>query len=162
VLVAGLGNIFFGDDGFGVEVVKRLKETRLPDGVSVGDFGIRGIHLAYELLDGGHDVVVLVDATSRGGTPGTVYLLEPRFPPESGPGEAGPTDAHGMGPDAVLAWLARMGGTCGRVLVVGCEPARMEEEMGLSEPVSKAVDEAVKLILEVVEREGRAATGPAA
>src|SRR6188768_1968294 len=96
-LVAGIGNIFLGDDGFGVEVTRRLSQEPIPDGVRVADFGIRGIHLAYELLDQQYETTVLVDATPRGGQPGTVYLIEPEL--ESlGVGDPDLSDAHGMTP----------------------------------------------------------------
>ena len=145
VLVAGIGNIFLGDDGFGVEVARRLTGSDLPPGVSVRDFGIRGLHLSYEILDGGYDLTILVDAAQRGGKPGMVYLIEPE------PGASSlPPDAHAMTPDAVLATLRALGGDPGRVLVVGCEPASMEEGIGLSEPVGAAVDEAVKLVHELI------------
>jgi hydrogenase maturation protease len=147
VLVAGIGNIFLGDDGFGVEVARRLAGSDLPPGVSVRDFGIRGLHLAYEILDGGYDLTILVDAAPRGGKPGMVYLIEPE------PGASSlPADAHAMTPDAVLATLRTLGGDPGRVLVVGCEPASIEEGIGLSEPVGSAVDEAVKLVRELIGR----------
>lgn len=154
VLVAGIGNIFLGDDGFGVEVARRLVGETLPEGVRVADYGIRGLHLAYELLDGGYDTTVIVDAMPRGGAPGTVYLLEPD--PIAGTEPRAPTsaDGHGMNPQAVLDWLHSLGGTPGRVLVVGCEPGSVEEEMGLSSPVSRAVDEAVRLILELLRDRG--------
>ena len=152
ILVAGVGNVFLGDDGFGVEVANRLSSLALPEHVRVADFGIRGVHLAYELLERGYETTILVDATPRGGEPGTVYLLEPDLE-HLGHGGADLADAHGMDPRAVFGLLARLGGTPGRVLIVGCEPARTEEEMGLSEPVSAAVDEAVRMILELLERE---------
>src|SRR5690606_2212573 len=117
MLVAGLGNVFLGDDGFGVEVVRRLAAEPQPEGVRVGDFGIRGLHLAYELLDG-YDTVVLVDAGSRGGAPGELHLLE--VSPDDLPdlatpnelvGAGGVLDAHAMTPDAVLALLATLRGS---------------------------------------------------
>ncbi len=152
ILIAGVGNIFLGDDGFGVEVARRLAAMPLPDRVRVADFGIRGVHLAYELLEGGYETTILVDATPRGGEPGTVYLIEPDLgrPGEDDPGLG---DAHGMDPRSVFALLARLGGTPGRVLIVGCEPARTEEEMGLSAPVAAAVDEAIGMIFGLLERE---------
>ena len=158
LLIVGIGNVFLGDDGFGVEVVRRLASQPLPAGVRVADFGIRGLHLAFELLDHPDDTTILVDATPRGGAPGTVYLIEPdlgQLADLAGPGEGGSgmTDAHSMTPDAVFALLRSLGGTPGRVLIVGCEPLSCEEEMGLSPPVELAVGEAVKLILEVVGRE---------
>jgi len=155
ILVAGIGNIFLGDDGFGVEVVRRLAAGPRPAGVRFADFGIRGLHLAFELLEHPDDTTILVDLTPRGGAPGTVYLIEPDLEALAGfAGPAsGPPDTHGMTPDAVFALLRSMGGTPGRVWIVGCEPLSTEEEIGLSPPVEAAVDEAARLILEVVERE---------
>ena len=150
LLIAGVGNIFLGDDGFGVEVAKRLASRQLPDGVRVADFGIRGIHLAFELLEKGYETTILVDATPRGGKPGTVYLIEPDM---EGLGVSGPADAHGMDPAAVFRMLETLGGTPGRVLIVGCEPATTEEEIGLSQPVAAGVEEAVSLILNLIEKE---------
>jgi hydrogenase maturation protease len=145
ILVAGIGNIFLGDDGFGVEVANRLSGDRVPDHVSVADFGIRGVHLAYELLDG-YETVVLVDALPRGEAPGTVCVLEPDRSQLS----AAPMDAHSMDPAAVLATLEELGGSVDRLLVVGCEPASVEEGIGLSEPVAAAVDDAVRVVLDLV------------
>jgi hydrogenase maturation protease len=158
ILVAGIGNIFLGDDGWGVEVVRRLAFRPLPEGVRVADFGIRGVHLAFELLEHPDETTVLVDITPRGGEPGTVYLIEPDL--EALAGHAtGPADAHGMTPDAVFALLRSMGGSPGRVWIVGCEPLTTEEGMGLSPPVEGAVDEAVTLILDLIEREGQETAG---
>ncbi|WP_331767646.1 hydrogenase maturation protease [Embleya sp. NBC_00896] len=158
VLVAGVGNIFLGDDGFGVETVRRLAGHTLPARVEVVDFGVRGVHLAYQLLEG-YRTLVLVDATARGGEPGTVYLIEAATPGAVEPGSA-LLDGHRMGPDAVLALLGTLSaGTGGtpprRVLVVGCEPASLDEGIGLSPPVAEAVDEAVDLILRVLHSETR-------
>ncbi len=150
VLVAGIGNIFLGDDGFGVEVVRRVARCDLPPEVSVRDFGIRGVHLAYELLDGRYDFALLIDATARSGKPGTLYVIEPEFD------ESAVADAHLMTPDAVFAMLRAIGGEAidkRRVLIVGCEPASVEEGIGLSDPVEAAVDEAVKLVQELIEKE---------
>jgi hydrogenase maturation protease len=155
ILVAGIGNIFLGDDGFGSEVVRRLAARPRPAGVRIADFGIRGLHLAFELLEHPNDTTILVDLTPRGGEPGTVYLIEPDLEALAGAAgpASGPADAHGMTPDAVFALLRTMGGTPGRVWIVGCEPLSTEDEIGLSPPVARAVDEAVQLILEVLERE---------
>jgi hydrogenase maturation protease len=149
-LVAGIGNIFFGDDGFGVEVARRLLSENLPDEVRVRDYGIRGLHLAYEMLDRDYDVIILVDAVPRGGAPGTVYVIEPKLDAAA---PAAAADAHAMTPDAVFAMLNALGGTRARVLIVGCEPQSVEEEMGLSAPVAAAVDEAVRVVHELVARE---------
>ena len=152
VLVAGIGNIFLGDDGFGVAVAQRLTERRLPAGVNVVDFGIRGMDLAYAMQDR-YDVVVLVDAAPRGSAPGTLHVIDARVDAD------GPMamDTHGMDPVKVLALARALGRVPPRVLVVGCEPSRMisaeqwdEMEMGLSPPVSAAVDAAVTLVEELV------------
>jgi hydrogenase maturation protease len=144
VLVAGIGNVFLGDDGFGVEVVRRLDPATLPVGVDVTDYGIRGVHLAYDLLDGRHRTVVIVDAVPLDDPPGTLAVLQ--VDPTGG---GAPVDAHGM----VLALLHDLGGSVDRVLVVGCAPADVAERMGLSEPVAAAVDAAVRLVGEVVAAE---------
>jgi hydrogenase maturation protease len=152
-LVAGVGNIFLGDDGFGVEVARRLGDRKLPEGVSVADFGIRGVHLAYELLNG-YNVLVLIDAVSRGEPPGTVSIIEPYSDPDSelsrGDGTLAAMDAHGMNPEAVLAMVEDMGGHLDRVLIVGCEPEQVEEGIGLSEPVEAAIDRAVEAVEQLV------------
>ena len=141
ILVAGVGNILLGDDGFGVEVVRRLAAEPLPEGTAVADFGIRGVHLAYQLLEG-YATVILVDALARGEAPGTLYVMEPDvtgFPPRSF------VDGHGLDPATVLGMVDMLGGTVGRTIVVGCEPADITERIGLSAPVALAVDEAVRL-----------------
>lgn len=146
ILVAGVGNVFFGDDGFGVEVVRRLAARPLPDGVRVVDFGIRGLDLAYALLEG-YDAVVLIDALQRGGPPGTLHVLEPGPADLEGPADV---ETHNLHPLQVLRLVRTMGGSVRRLRVVGCEPATLgsEEElvMGLSEPVRAAVDEAVQIV----------------
>jgi len=148
ILVAGIGNVFLGDDGFGVEVLARLMLNPIPDDVEIADFGIRGFDLAYALMDG-FQTAVLVDALPRGGAPGTVYLFEPDV--DSLHSE-GPFDSHGMNPVEVLRMVRDLGGRPPRVLIVGCEPEDFGPEnvgrMGLSETVGAAIDEAV----EVVER----------
>ena len=147
VLVAGLGNIFSSDDGFGVAVVDELSRRSLPAEVEVRDFGIRGIHLAYQLLEP-YDLVVLVDAVQRGGPPGTVYLIEAE--PGAEPGADVAMDAHDLGPDAVLSLVPRLGGTVGPVVVVGCEPAGIDAGIGLSPAVQDAVGTAVQMVIDVV------------
>lgn len=147
VLVAGVGNVFCGDDGFGVAVVDRLSRERLPEGVEVRDFGIRGVHLAYQLLDP-YDLVVLVDTMQRGDEPGTVYVVEPD-PPVGGDAEV-LMDAHDMTPDAILALVPELGGTVGAVLVVGCEPADLGPGMELSGPVARSVEDAVDTVKRLV------------
>lgn len=143
VLVAGIGNIFLGDDGFGVEVVRRLVGRWLPEGVEVADIGVRGLHLAYQLLEG-YDVLIAVDTISRGGAPGTIYVLEPDVD------TTGATpDAHAIDLAQVFAMVRTLGGQLGRVLVVGCEPAELGEQMGLSPPVERAVEPTVQRICEL-------------
>jgi hydrogenase maturation protease len=150
-LVAGIGNIFLGDDGFGVEVASRLSAADLPEGVRVADYGISGMHLAYDLAEG-YETMILVDATARGGEPGTVYVLEVDTGPRPGAGPPGSMmlDAHGMQPDVVLGMLDVLGADIGRVVVVGCEPASTQEGIGLSTPVAAAVDQAVDIVLDLV------------
>jgi hydrogenase maturation protease len=152
ILVAGIGNVFFGDDAFGVEVARQLAGRRFPDDVRIADFGIRGFDLAFALLDE-IDLAILVDAAPRGDAPGTVYVIEPDF--DGIDVSAAPEDAletHGMNPMRVLHLVKSMGGRPGRVLVVGCEPARLfqEEESSdiiqLSPPVAAAVEVAVETI----------------
>jgi hydrogenase maturation protease len=151
VLVAGVGNVFLGDDGFGVEVARRLADEQLPDDVHVVDYGIRGVHLAYELLDG-YQSLVLVDAMAQGGSPGDLYVFEPAR--NQGPG-TGLHDAHDLSPATVLALVDDLansfGGGVERVVVVGCEPSQIDESMGLSAAVEAALPEAVRLVREVAE-----------
>jgi hydrogenase maturation protease len=151
VLVAGIGNIFLGDDGFGVEVVNRLAQQQLPTGVCVADYGIRSYDLAYALMEQ-WDLVILVDALPRGGKPGTLYVLEPQFPP--GAQILPSLDAHTMNPVAVLQLVSALGGEPGRIVVVGCEPSCVDPDglgnMGLSEGVSAAVDGAVRMIGDLI------------
>lgn len=148
VLVAGIGNIFLADDGFGCEVVRRLSAEPLPAGVQLIDYGIRGMHLAFDLL-GGYDALVIVDAAPRGGSPGELSVLE------VGPGDlgTGELDPHGMEPTAVLGSLASLGGQLPRTLVVCCEPAEIDERIGLSTAVAAAVPSAVSLVRELLEGE---------
>jgi len=155
LLVAGIGNIFLSDDGFGSEVLAHFRGRSVPPGVEICDYGIRGVHLAYRLLDG-VDTLVFVDAAPHGAAPGTVSLLEvdPAEIP-AGDGEAPPVDAHGMEPVAVLRLLGSLGGAVRRVLVVACEPKVVEEGMGLSPEVEAAVPAAVTLIEELLSQEIR-------
>jgi hydrogenase maturation protease len=154
-LVAGIGNIFFADDGFGVEVARRLEACSVPPGTRVADYGIRSVHLAYELLDG-YELLVIVDAVPMGQPPGTVALIEVDVDDVESTGHVA-IDAHTMTPTAVLGTLARLGGGVDRVLVVGCEPAVIEEAIGLSEPVSAAVAAAVDIVLSVLADAGATA-----
>ncbi|MGB9068898.1 MAG: hydrogenase maturation protease [Candidatus Acidiferrales bacterium] len=155
VLVAGIGNIFLGDDAFGVEVVNRFAGRPLPEGVRVIDFGIRGFDLTYALLDGA-DVTILVDACPRGGAPGDLYVVEPDLNSLGGAGKSdAAVDAHGMNPMNVLRAAQAMGGPLKKILLIGCEPQTFgpeEGHMGLSEPMALAVEPAVALLESVVKR----------
>lgn len=156
VLIAGVGNIFLGDDAFGVEVVQRLAQRRLPDHVQVMDFGIRSYDLAYALMEP-WELVVLVDAVPVGDDPGTVYTIEPEIPEQSESPADAAFDAHTMNPESVLRMVSALGGKPGRMLIVGCEPARVEPEsglMGLSTPVEAAVETAVQTIEEIIRKCG--------
>lgn len=154
ILVAGIGNIFLGDDAFGVEVAQRLAQHPFAEDVRIVDFGIRGFDLAYAIMDG-YDATILVDAAQRGGPPGALYVIEPDLDESDDPG-AVEIETHGMHPLKVLHLVKSLGGRPKRLMVVGCEPATFgpehEGQMGLSEPVQAAVDEAVRLVESLVER----------
>ncbi|HWO32364.1 MAG TPA: hydrogenase maturation protease [Candidatus Acidoferrum sp.] len=155
ILIAGIGNIFLGDDAFGIEVVRRLAEVDLPESVRVADFGIRGFDLAYSLQDS-YETTILVDACPQGEAPGTLYVIEPDL---SG---GDPTDtpsavieAHTMNPESVLRMARAMNIEVKNVLLVGCEPQTLggeEGQMGLSAPVEAAVEEAVKLVESLINK----------
>jgi hydrogenase maturation protease len=143
ILIAGIGNIFLGDDGFGPEVMRHVCDrVDGSDGVSATDYGIGGMHLAYDLLED-WDALVLVDAIPNRGSPGTVHLFEADH---GSPDSPAGLDAHGMDPAAVFASLRALGGTAPRTIVVGCEVADVSDGMGLSEPVAAAVPEAVRAV----------------
>jgi hydrogenase maturation protease len=148
-LVAGVGNVFLGDDGFGVAVARRMLGEGAPAGATVLDAGIRGLDLAFRLLEP-VDLLVVADAVRRGGAPGTVYLIEPEM---EGLDELARGDGHAMDLPSVFAMVRALGGTMPRVRIVGCEPATIDERMELSPPVDGAVGEAVTLIRELLERE---------
>ena len=150
ILIAGIGNVFLADDGFGVEVARLLAQRELPPGVKVADFGIRGMDLAYELQED-YDAAILVDAVPRGGEPGTLYVIEPD------PAQAeGMLDAHSMDPVRVLGLAKVLGSLPPRVLVVGCEPGvQMEQDddelqVALSPAVRAATGQAVELVESVL------------
>jgi hydrogenase maturation protease len=155
VLVAGIGNVFLGDDGFGVALAGRLARMTLPPGVEVVDYGIRGMDLAYAMS--GYDTVVLLDATPRGEAPGTLYVIEADMDDGSPTREGGAFDAHGMDPVSVIALARTLGGPLPRTLVVGCEPATHmtpeDDELlaELSDPVQAALAEGERLVLEVLD-----------
>jgi hydrogenase maturation protease len=156
ILVAGIGNIFLGDDAFGVEVARSLSRRKLPDSVAVKDFGIRGFDLAYALLDP-WDAVILVDALARGEAAGTLYVVEPEM---GGLGSTASADTainpHGMDPVRVLNLAASMGTISAQVLVLGCEPHdfgdELEGRMGLSPQVQAAVEQAANMVVELAAR----------
>jgi len=151
VLIACIGNIFLGDDGFGTEVARELAGRSLPPGVVVKDFGIRGFDLTYALLDP-YRLIILVDACQRGGRPGTLYLLEPDpIGADAASGAPPRLDTHAMNPMAVLRVVHSLGGSPARILIVGCEPADIgtdeaDGKLGLSEPVQAAAGDAIALI----------------
>jgi hydrogenase maturation protease len=155
ILVAGIGNIFLGDDAFGVEVVRRLASLQLPQNVRVTDFGIRGFDLAYALQDG-YETTILVDACPHGQAPGTLYVIEPDLKGLDDP--AAPqavVEGHSMNPVSVLRMARAMNIELNNILLVGCEPETLggeEGQMGLSAPVEAAVDDAVKLVQSLIEK----------
>jgi hydrogenase maturation protease len=157
ILIAGIGNIFEGDDAFGCEVARTLMTRELPDHIRVVDFGIRGMDLTYALMDK-PDLTILIDATRQGGAPGTVYTMEPSV---TG-GSAATLDTHAMDPLRVLrtaqAMCGEIGERLGRILLVGCEPADLGGEdgrMGLTPPVAEAVEYAADLVISLVQKESR-------
>jgi hydrogenase maturation protease len=153
VLVAGIGNIFLGDDGFGVEVIRRLAARELPEGVKVTDFGIRGFDLAFALQDG-YETTILVDAYPHGQAPGTVSLVEPDLSNLDAQPQS-MVDAHAMNPVNVLRMATAMNGRLGKVLLVGCEPQTFgpeEGQLGLSECVEASVNEAVEVVVSAVNK----------
>jgi hydrogenase maturation protease len=160
ILIAGIGNIFLGDDGFGVEVAQQLLKGGLPAAVRVTDFGIRGLDLVYALQDG-YETTILIDAFPHGQTPGTVSVVELDMNEAAAPGEGRFLEPHAMNPMNVLRMAAAMNGKLKRVLLVGCEPATLGGEdgkMGLSAPVEAGVHKAVKVVADLVEKilaEGR-------
>ena len=142
VLVVGVGNVLLGDDGFGVHVAQRLGASPLPAGVRVAEFGVRALHLAFELMNP-YASVILVDAMSRGAAPGTLFVMEPSLEEL----DEGPVPyAHGLHPAAVLRMARALGARLDHIRIVGCEPAELDEHVGLSEPVRRAVDEAVGIV----------------
>lgn len=152
ILVAGVGNAWLRDDGFGGEVAKRLLEGELPAGVTVLDFGTGGLDLAYEVMRG-YDALVILDVSRQGGEPGTLYVMEADEDSVAGEIEDGEAiNPHGMDPQTVLRFVKSVGAWPGRVMVIACEPAHVEEMgWGLSEQVADAVQRAVGLVVETVD-----------
>ncbi len=154
ILIAGIGNIFFGDDAFGPRMVRELLEREWPDEVEIVDFGIRGIDLAFALLDD-YFTAIFIDATPQGSEPGTLYLIQVDDETRDGRGVAS-VDTHNIDPVQVLSTVKAYGGTPPPLWVIGCEPASLEAEPGhylqLSAPVEAAIDDAVEMVASLVER----------
>jgi hydrogenase maturation protease len=161
ILVAGIGNAWLRDDGFGGEVAKLLSGRELPAGVSVVDFGSGGLDLAYEVMRG-YDALILIDVSRQGEPPGTLYLMEVRSEDVDGKIEDGQMlDPHGMDPETVLRFVKYVGGWPGRVFVVACEPEIVEDVgFGLSDPVSASLTRAAEVVLETVAELQGGAEGP--
>ena len=158
ILVAAVGNLWMRDDGFGSAVAKRLREGDVASGVSIADFGSSGLDLAYEVLRG-YDALVLVDVSRQGGKPGTLYVMEADPDSVEGGIEDGDViDPHDMDPQTVLRFVKSVNGWPGKVMVVACEPAEIDDPgIGLSDPVAAAVETAVTLVGETIEELRRSA-----
>ena len=152
ILVAGIGNAWLKDDGFGGEVVKRLESRELPEGAAVFDFGTGGLDLAYELMRG-YDALLLIDVSRQGGEPGTLYVMETmKDDVEAGIEDGQTINPHAMDPQTVLRFVKTLGAWPGKVVILACEPAEVEEMgMGLSPAVQSAVDAAVGVVIETIE-----------
>jgi hydrogenase maturation protease len=148
VLIGGLGNIFLGDDAFGVEVVRRLSEMPLPDDVRLMDVGVRTLHLAYELREHAYDTLIIIDIVSKGADPGTLYLLEPDS--DEAFDDVRVQNGHGVHPHEILAVVRQLGGEVPRMVIVACEPSPIGADAGLSAAVSAAVDKAAQLVMRVI------------
>jgi hydrogenase maturation protease len=152
ILIAGVGNAWMRDDGFGGAVAQALLKLELPDGVAVMDAGTGGLDLAYEVMRG-YEALVIVDISRQGGEPGTLYVMEADEADVDGTIEDGSTiNPHGMDPETVLRFLKSIGAWPGKVMVIACEPAHVGEMgWGLSDEVSDAVQRAVNVVLTTVE-----------
>src|ERR1700691_1812304 len=152
VMIAGVGNMFMKDDGFGSAVIKKMMLKRFPEGVELRDFRTFCLKLAYDLMNG-YDALVLVDVSMRGEKPGTLYVIEPDENEISGDLQASPIDPHGGDPSTVLRFVKAIGSWPGFVLIVAREPESLDDfEMGLSKPVTESVDKAIELVDEIIER----------
>lgn len=153
ILIAGIGNIFLGDDAFGVEVLRKLSQQPLPGGVRAIDFGIRGFDLACAISDG-YDAVILVDACPRGGKPGTLYVIEPDLGALTAANHEQQVDGHSLSPARVLELVLALGGQIPHVRLVGCEPTSYESDnepqMELSRAVAQAIDPAIEMIRSLI------------
>jgi hydrogenase maturation protease len=163
ILVAGIGNAWMRDDGFGGEVARRLQAQALPQGVAVMDAGTGGLDLAYEVMRG-YDALVILDVSRQGGEPGTLYVIEPDEGSVAGAIEDGDViNPHGMDPQTVLRFVKSAGAWPGRVIVIGCEPGDVEDAgWGLTERVADAVERAAALVLETIEALRAEAAQPSA
>jgi hydrogenase maturation protease len=149
ILVAGVGNVFHGDAGFGVEVARRLERHPLPEGITVADVGLRSLHLAYAMLDR-PDLLVVIDAVRRGGPPGTIYLMDATEMASSSPRDV--PETRGVSMTTVVTAIWTLGGKAPPILLVGCEPEFVGERMGLSAAVKNALPKAEDLIHGTVAR----------
>ena len=152
ILVAGIGNAWLRDDGFGGEVAKRLGELELPPEAAVFDFGTGGLDLAYEVMRG-YDALVLIDVSRQGGEPGTLYVMEAdEDDVDAGIEDGQLINPHGMDPQTVLRFVKTLGAWPGKVVVVACEPTVVGElGIGLSEEVERAVGGAADLVAETID-----------
>ena len=152
ILIAGVGNAWLRDDGFGGEVARKLEQRELPEGVAVMDVGTGGLDLAYEVMRG-YDALVVLDVSRQGGGPGTLYVMEADEDSVQGAIDDGDViNPHAMDPQTVLRFVKSIGAWPGRVIVIACEPADVEEMgWGLSDQVKEAVERAVELVVETIE-----------
>lgn len=146
ILIAGIGNIFFGDDAFGCETIKKIKSSALPPSIKIIDFGIKTRDLAFELAAGNYDLTIIVDAVKRGESPGTIYLIEL---PTRNQGEQKIFAAHDLKLGETIRFARELGAEANKILLVGCEPANLTGE-NLSEAVESAIDKACDIILKIV------------
>lgn len=151
-MIAGVGNMFMQDDGFGSAVIKKMLHKNFPEGVEIKDFGTGGLKLAYDLMRG-YDGLILLDASTRGEKPGTLYVIEPNqddINPDLQQG--GPIDPHGADPATVLRFVKSIGSWPAKVVIVACEPESVGDfEIGLSAPVMAAIDKAIEMVDEIVK-----------
>ncbi len=152
VMIAGVGNMFMKDDGFGGAVIKKMLHKTFPEGVEIKDFGTGGLKLAYDLMKG-YDGLILLDASQRGDKPGTLYVIEPEETSvESNLEDGGPIDPHGSDPATILRFVKGIGAWPAKVFIVACEPGVVDDfEIGLTEPVNAAVDKAVELVDDILK-----------
>lgn len=152
VMIAGVGNMFMKDDGFGGAVIKKILNKKFPEGVEVKDFGTGGLKLAYDLMKG-YDGLILLDASVRGEKPGTLYIIEPNendIDPDLEQG--GPIDPHGADPATVLRFVKSIGSWPAKVLIVACEPETVDDfEIGLSAPVNASIDKAIEMVDDIIK-----------